>query len=121
MSAEAVPLIPTTPVARGSWHDQLRRALASCTYPAGTRKKRFAADLAAMPLERVTASQWAYALRLAWTMRRQMPEWLGPPREWVAAIPAPTRGGPARPAPGEAEQPRLAPVSPAPQPALPLW
>lgn len=121
MSAEGVPLIPAAPAAPGSWHDQLRRALAGCTYPAGTRKKRFSADLAVMPLERVTASQWAYALRLAWTMRRQMPEWLVPPRELLAGIPAPTRGRPARPVPGEAERPRLARVPPASQPALPLW
>ena len=117
----SVLMVPSSPPPPGSWHDRLRLALANCSFGLARGRQRFAADIAKMPLDKITPAQWAYALRLAYLMRRQMPDWLVPPKGLLP----PPRPRPAAPAPGairngrNGRNGRAAP--PAPEPLLPLW
>jgi hypothetical protein len=66
--------------------DQMRKALGQCTFPPATAQKRFARQVAAMYLDKITEKQWRYVIRLAWRYRRQMPPDLVPSKDAIEAL-----------------------------------
>lgn len=62
--------------------DRMRIALAECTFPLGT-SKRFARQVAQMPLENITEGQRRHVIRLAYRYRRQMPRDLVPSKDAI--------------------------------------
>ena len=63
--------------------DLMRMALAECTFPPGTPPKRFARQVAQMPLENITEGQRRHVIRLAYRYRRQMPRDLVPSKDAI--------------------------------------
>jgi ABC-type phosphonate transport system ATPase subunit len=72
----------------GSWFDRMRHALGRCTFLPGSAHKRFARQVSAMPLEKITEAQRRHVIRLAWRYRRQMPRDLVPSKDAVEAMDA---------------------------------
>jgi hypothetical protein len=68
--------------------DQMRTALAHCTFLPGSPPKRFARQVSQMPLENITEGQRRHVIRLAYRYRRQMPRDLVPSKDAVEALDA---------------------------------
>lgn len=60
--------------------DQTIDALGKCTFLPGHPHKRFAYNMHAIPVEKLSEAQIRYVLILAYRYRRQMPEHLVPKR-----------------------------------------
>jgi hypothetical protein len=68
------------------YRDRMRKALGECTFLPASSHKRFARQVAAMYLDRITEKQWRHVIRLAWRYRRQMPTDLIPSKDAVEAL-----------------------------------
>lgn len=68
--------------------DLMRTALSHCTFLPGSPPKRFARQVAQMPLENVTEGQRRHVIRLAYRYRRQMPRDLVPSKDAIEALDA---------------------------------
>ena len=66
--------------------DRMRAALAQCTMLPGSSHKRFARNLAAMYLDKITEKQVRHLIRLAWRYRRQIPFDLVPSKDVIDAL-----------------------------------
>lgn len=66
--------------------DRMRQALARCTFLPASSQKRFARDVAAIPLAKVTERQRRYVIQLCWRYRRQMPWDLVPSKDVVEML-----------------------------------
>lgn len=67
---------------------RMKAALATCRFLPGHPDKRFARDMANVPVERVTERQRRHIIRLAWRYRRSMPADLVPGKDAVTALDA---------------------------------
>lgn len=66
--------------------DEMRAALVQCAFLPGHPHKRFARQVAAMPLDKITEAQRRHIIRLAWRYRRSMPARLVPRKDAVEAL-----------------------------------
>lgn len=67
---------------------RMKAALGKCRFLPGHPNKRFARDIADMPVERLTERQRRHIIRLAWRYRRSMPFDLVPSKDAVMALDA---------------------------------
>jgi hypothetical protein len=70
----------------GGTMDRMRVALARVRFLPGHPNKRFARDVATVPIEKLTERQRRHIIRLAWRYRRQMPFDLVPSKDAVQAF-----------------------------------
>ncbi len=68
--------------------DEMRAALALCAFLPAHPHKRFARQVAAIPLDQITEAQRRHIIRLAWRYRRSMPPHLIPSKDAVMALDA---------------------------------
>lgn len=66
--------------------DDMRHALAVCSFPPRTATKRFAQTICSVPLAELSDRQRRHIIRLCWRYRRQIPWALVPSKDAVEAM-----------------------------------